>query len=187
MTAQEVSVIGDGPGGLSAALFLAKNGVSVSVYGQDKTAMHWALLKNYLGLPEIHGSEFQRIARAQAEAAGAKLVSARVESVSRAADGFTLTLEGGEQVSSRFVVLSEGKSPRLAQALGLAFDPEKGLSVNGDGQTALDGVYAIGRLQRPRRSQAIISAGDGAKAAIDILSRLKGEPVQDWDEPPKQD
>jgi thioredoxin reductase (NADPH) len=61
-------VIGDGPGGLSAALFLAKSGLEVSVYGQDKTAMHWALLKNYLGLPEVHGSEFQKVARKQVEA-----------------------------------------------------------------------------------------------------------------------
>jgi thioredoxin reductase len=29
-----------------------------------------------------------------------------------------------------------------------------------------------------------LSAGDGA-AAIDILSTLKGEPVQDWDAPPE--
>jgi thioredoxin reductase (NADPH) len=43
-------------------------------------------------------------------------------------------------------------------------------------------VYAIGRLARPTKSQAIISAGDGAKAAIDILSKLAGKPVQDWDE-----
>ena len=34
------------------------------------------------------------------------------------------------------------------------------------------------------RSQAIISAGDGAAAALDILSTEKGEDVLDWDEPP---
>src|SRR5688500_15938331 len=50
-----VIVIGDGPGGLSAALFLAKNKVDVVVFGEDKTAMNYAHLKNYLGLPEIGG------------------------------------------------------------------------------------------------------------------------------------
>jgi thioredoxin reductase len=46
-------------------------------------------------------------------------------------------------------------------------------------------VYVVGRLARPNRSQAIISAGAGAAAALDILSREAGEDVHDWDSPPK--
>lgn len=182
----DVIVVGDGPGGLSAALFLAKAGLQVSVYGQDKTAMHWALLKNYLGLPELHGSEFQRIARDQVQTFGAKIVSARVDSITKTDSGFQVGLEGGEQVDARFVILSEGKSPRLAQQLGLESHEAGGLKVDYDGKTSLEGVYAVGRLVRPERSQAIISAGDGAKAAIDILSILRGTPVQDWDSPPEK-
>ncbi len=183
----DVLVIGDGPGGLSAALFLAKAGLQVGVYGQDKTAMHWAHVKNYLGIPEIPGTEFQRIARDQVTSFGAKLESARVDSLSpkKSEPGFEATLENGEKVNATFVILSEGKSPRLAQQLGLSFDEATGLSVDVNGRTAVPGVYAIGRLVRPKKSQAIISAGDGAAAAIDILSTLKGEPVQDWDSPPE--
>lgn len=181
----DVLVIGDGPGGLSAALFLAKGGLQVSVYGQDKTAMHWALLKNYLGVPEIGGSEFQRRAREQAAEFGAKLVDARVERIVQNGTAYDIFLENGERVSAPFVILSEGKSPRLAEQLGLPFDENTGLAVDSNGKTALPGVYAIGRLTRPKRSQAIISAGDGAAAALDILSTVKGAPVQDWDSPPK--
>ena len=49
----------------------------------------------------------------------------------------------------------------------------------------MERVYAVGRLARPTRSQAIISAGDGAAAAIDILSIIQDKPVQDWDSPPE--
>lgn len=177
-------VIGDGPGGLSAALFLARGGLKVAVYGQDKTAMHWALLRNYLGIPEMMGSDFQRVARAQVERFGAELQSARVETVAKQGEGFSVKLEDGREESARFVILSEGKSPRLAQQLGLSFDEKNGIKVDGSNKTSVPGVYAVGRLVRPERSQAIISAGDGAAAAIDILSILKGDPVQDWDEPP---
>ena len=180
-----VIVIGDGPGGLSAALFLAKNGVDVVVFGQDKTAMHFALLRNYLGFPEIMGSEFQGIARKQATAMGAVLRDERVETVARAGQGFQVTTEAGETVSADYVVLSEGKGPRLAKQLGLEFDEARGIETDRNGQSRVERVYVVGRSARPGRSQAIISAGDGAAAAIDILSRERGEDVVDWDEPPK--
>ena len=181
----DVIVIGDGPGGLSAALFLAKNQLDVVVFGQDKTAMNYALVKNYLGIPEIMGTDFQRIARAQVESHGAKLRGDAVEKLAAAGDGFAVTLEGGEQLNARFLVLSEGKGPRLAKQLGLAFDENNGIATDRNAKSSCDGVYIVGRSARPGRSQAIISAGDGAAAAIDILSRIKGESFVDWDEPPK--
>jgi thioredoxin reductase len=183
----DVIVIGDGPGGLSAALFLAKNGMDVAVYGQDKTAMHWALLKNYLGVPEILGSEFQRIARTQVTDQGGALFDERVETLAADGDGYAITTEAGETIAARYVILSEGKGPRLAKLIGLEFDEATGIATDRNGKTRLDGVYVVGRSARPGRSQAIISAGDGAAAAIDILSREKGESVADWDSPPKDE
>lgn len=181
----DVAVVGDGPGGLSAALFLAKNGLEVTVYGQDKTAMHYAMLSNYLGIPKIHGTDFQAIAREQVIAQGGRIEQARVETVSSNGDHFELSLEGGDSVKARYLILSEGKSPRLAQQLGMAFDPERGLDTDTNSKTRFDRVYAVGRLARPGRSQAIISAGDGAAAAIDILSLEKGQSFTDWDSPPE--
>jgi thioredoxin reductase len=181
----DVLVIGDGPGGLSAALFLAKNGLDVVVVGEDKTAMHWALLKNYLGITEMLGSEFQKVARAQVEALGAKIRSVHVESVAKDGVSFKATLTGGESVSAKYLVLSEGRTPRIAKQLGLVFDEAKGIATDREARTSIDGVYVVGREARPARSQAIISAGDGAAAALDILSREKGKDFADWDEPPK--
>ena len=186
-TLPDVIIIGDGPGGLSAALFLAKNGLDAVVCGQDKTAMHWALLKNYLGVPEILGSEFQAIARKQAADHGAELREVRVEALTADGDSYTATLEGGETVSARHVILSEGKGPKIAKSLGLEWTETVGIACDKNGLTRLERVYVVGRSARPGRSQAIISAGDGAAAAIDILSRAKGESVCDWDEPPKAD
>ena len=188
----DVVIVGDGPGGLSAALFLAKNGLSTVVYGQDKTAMHWALVRNYLGVNEIHGSEFQKLARQQVGRFGALLQDRHVAAVARNSSGndsgndsgFTVTLEGGEQVSARYVILSEGKSPKLAQELGASFDGQR-VVTDKNNLTSVPGVYAVGRSARPGRSQAIISAGDGAVAALDIISREKGQDFADWDSPPK--
>ena len=180
-----VIVIGDGPGGLSAALFLAKNKLDVVVIGEDKTAMHWALLKNYLGIPEQTGADFQRVAREQVAAVGGVIKGAQVEAVEKDAGGWRAKLEGGETIVAKYLILSEGKIPRIAKKIGLSFDESTGIATDRNARTTLDDVYVVGRSARPGRSQAIISAGDGAAAAIDILSREQGKDVVDWDEPPK--
>lgn len=180
----EVIIIGDGPGGLSAALFLAKNKLDVVVFGEDKTAMHWALVRNYLGIREILGSDFQKLARKQVTELGARIRDEHVEEVAKTPSGWSVTLANGEKLSAQHMILSEGKNPVLARKLGLEFDEASGIITDRNARTPL-GVYVVGRLARPGRSQAIISAGDGAAAAIDILSRIKGENFVDWDEPPK--
>lgn len=178
-------MVGDGPGGLSAALFLAKNKLDVVVFGQDTTAMNYALVKNFLGIAEILGSDFQKLARSQAASNGARLRDERVETVASDGDRWTITLESGDKLTAKYLVLSEGKSPRLAKQLGLEFHEHDGIATDKNARAA-NGVYVVGRSSRPGRSQAIISAGDGAAAAIDILSREKGENFVDWDEPPEQ-
>ncbi len=178
-------VIGDGPAGLSAALFLAKNGVETTVYGKDNTAMHYAELHNYLGLPVIGGTEFQQIARGQITAAGASLLDAEVAEIQPGSAGFRVSLTDGSVGEADFVVIAEGKSGRLAGAIGLAMNDD-GVAVDRYFRTGVDGLYVVGRATHTGRSQAIISAGQGATAAIDILSRLKGADFRDFDEPAKE-
>src|SRR5512140_997129 len=119
----DVIVIGDGPGGLSAGLFLAKNRMDVVVFGQDSTAMNYALLRNYLGIPEILGTDFQQLARKQAIDHGVRLRDEQVAEIAAAGkDRYQVTLASGEKITAKYVVLSEGKAPKLAKQLGLVFD-----------------------------------------------------------------
>ncbi len=178
-----VNIVGDGPGGLSAALFLAKNGHEVKVFGQDKTAMNFAYLHNYLGIPEIDGTEFQGIARQQVKGQGGTLLDEEVTSVS--ADETFIVTAASESHESDYLILTEGKSPTLARSLGVDEDESGAIVVNADYMSSIDKVYVVGRSVRPSRSQAIISAGAGAVAALDVLAREAGEDVQDWDTPPK--
>lgn len=179
----KVIIVGDGPGGLSAALFLAKNGHEVTVYGKDKTAMHYAEIHNYLGIPEIAGTEFQRIAREQVAGFGASLVDDEVTGV-KVGDRIEVTTSG-ETAEGDYLILTEGKNPVLAASLGLVPEEGAGAPVDSAYRSKLDRVYVVGRSVRPTRSQAIISAGAGAVAALDILAREEGKDVQDWDTPPK--
>jgi len=177
-------IIGDGPAGLSAALLLAKNGHETLVYGRDGTLLHHAHLHNYLGVLDTDGSAFQAAARDQVEAVGARIVDAEVTAVEAAEDGGFTVRTADDEVHADHVLLAGGRGvAKLAAALGAAA-ADGAVTTDGDSATSVPGLYAAGHLVRPQRSQAIISAGDGAKAALDILSREAGEDVHDWDSPP---
>lgn len=177
-------VVGDGPAGLSAALFLAKNGQDVAVYAQGKTPMHYAQLYNYLGIPEISGTEFQRVARAQVDEHGATVRDTEVTSVTADAGGFAVRTSDGGEDRADYLVLAGGKTAgALAEDLGAQRD-DGAVVVDTQYRTDVDRLYAVGRVARPDRSQAIISAGAGATAAVDILSAEEGTNFHDWDSPP---
>lgn len=176
----QVLIVGDGPGGLSAALFLAKKGTEVTVFGVDKSDMHRAMLYNYLGIPEMTGSEFQKIAREQVQRFGVKIRDLQVTAVEKTEDGFLATTEDGSQHEGRYLILAEGKKLELAKSLDMPRTPE-GVETDEVGRTAVDRLYAVGRSAGIPRSQAIISAGQGATAALDILSIEAGKHVNDYD------
>jgi thioredoxin reductase len=179
-----IAIVGDGPGGLSAALFLAKNGHEVTLFGTDETAMNYAYLHNYLGIPEIAGTDFQDIAKEQVSSFGARLVEEEVTSVT-AGDRFEVSTSS-ENLTTDYLILTEGKKPDLALSLDLDTDESGAIVVDRDYRSSRERVYVVGRSARPERSQAIISAGAGATAALDILAAEAGANVQDWDTPPKE-
>ncbi|MDP8977498.1 MAG: FAD-dependent oxidoreductase [Actinomycetota bacterium] len=180
-----VIVVGDGPAGLSAALFLAKNGQEVVVYGRDDTAMHYAELHNHLGIPQIDGTEFQTVARGQVAEQGAAIREEQVDQVVREGDAFVVHADGGEDRGDYLVIAGGKAAQRLAEQVG-AERREGAVVVDDAYGTDVEGVYAVGRVARPNRSQAIISAGAGAVAALDILAREAGRNVTDWDTPSQE-
>ncbi len=198
-----IAVIGDGPAGLSAALFLARGGHDTVVFGDDASLVEYAELHNYLGIPEMLGSDFQDTARRQVADAGATLRDGIVvASIEVAGDvvvvrpgetgdddnrdqGATGSAGAAAADEQRFdyVVVAGGKSSQSLVAEAGADAVDGAVVVDGDARTSLDRVYAAGHLVRPERSQAIISAGLGAAAALDILARESGSDVHDWDTP----
>ncbi|GAB4531059.1 MAG: NAD(P)/FAD-dependent oxidoreductase [Anaerolineae bacterium] len=176
----QVLIVGDGPAGLSAALFLAKKGMQVVVFGVDQSDMHRAMLYNYLGIPEMTGSDFQKIARDQVRRFGADIRDVKVTAITRTADGFQVSTEDGGRHQARYLILAEGKRLELASSLDLSRSPE-GVQVDSAGRTSIEGLYVVGRAAGIPRSQAIISAGQGAAAALDILSTEAGKHVNDYD------
>lgn len=176
----DVLIVGDGPAGLSAALFLAKNNMSVTVYGQNSTPMHKAMLYNYLGIPEMTGTDFQNVSREQVKKLGAEIVDEEITAAEKTVSGFAVTTAGGQRVEGKYLILASGTNTKLAEGLGLE-KKDKGIVADQDGKTSVEGLYAVGWNTRLIRTQAIISAGQGAATALEILSVEAGEDVHDFD------
>ena len=178
----QVTVIGGGPAGLSAALFTAKNGLETTVYDTDETWMHKSHLFNYLGIDSMDGTEFMDTSREQVEGFGVDILDLEVADVSPDGDAF-LVETGSDERDADYVVLATGADRSLAESLGCTFTDEDVVDVDVTMETSVEDAYATGAMVRAEEWQAVISAGDGAAAALNILTKEKGEHFHDFDTP----
>jgi thioredoxin reductase (NADPH) len=179
----QVVVVGGGAAGLSAALFTAKNDLDTVVFDTDGTWLHKAHLFNYLGIESEDGSAFVEDSREQVESFGADVHQGEeVTAVAEDGDGFTVTTDDDEYAAD-YVVLATGANRDLAGDLGCEFTDEDIVDVDVTMETSVADAYATGAMVRAEEWQAIISAGDGAAAALNVLSKEKGEHFHDFDVP----
>lgn len=177
-----VSIVGGGPAGLSAALFAEKNGLEATVFDTDETWMHKAHLFNYPGIGSQDGTAFMETLRTQVDSFGATFAEdGEVTGVSDTGDGFSIETDGGTH-DGDYLVLATGADRSLAEDLDCAI--EDGIvSVDVTMETSVADAYATGAMVRAEEWQAVISAGDGAAAALNILTKEEGEHFHDFDTP----
>jgi len=179
----DVHIVGGGPAGLSAALFTAKNGLETTVFDTDETWMHKAHLFNYPGIGSVDGSNYIDTLRDQVDDFGVdRKQGTAVTGVESAGDGFTVATEDGDHTAS-YVVLATGADRSLAEDLGCTTTEDGVVEVDVTMETSVEDAYATGAMVRAEEWQAVISAGDGAAAALNILTKEKGEHFHDFDVP----
>ena len=177
-----VAIVGGGPAGLSASVFTSKNGLETVLFDTGETWMSKAHLFNYLGIGSIGGDEFMGVARQQASDFGVAIHDdTAVSSVTATEDGFTLTTDDGEY-EAEYVILATGADRSLAEELGCAM-ADGVVDVDVSMETSIEDAYATGAMVRAEEWQAVISAGDGAAAALNVLSKERGEHFHDFDVP----
>jgi thioredoxin reductase (NADPH) len=181
----DVVIIGAGPAGGSAALFAAKAGKKTLVVENDKSITKKAWMENHYSVMEISGPDMVEMGKKQASKFGAEIVQATVTNIVKTDSGFTVETDGN-QYEAKHVVIATGLTVDLAEKAGLktkaGTEPrvKTVLDVDADGRTNIAGIWAAGAVAGVSL-HTIITAGDGAKVAINIISELNGERYVDHD------
>lgn len=182
----DIAIIGAGPAGASAAIFTAKAGKKTILFDSDQSITKRAWIENHYGVMEVAGPDLVGTGIKQAEKFGAEYRQAKVTNILKKEDGFAIETDKGENVEAKHVILATGLMVDLAEKIGLKTRPgteprvKTILDVDREGRTSEPGIWAAGAVAGVSL-HTIITAGDGAKVAINLISEMNGERYVDHD------
>ena len=158
----DLVVVGSGPAGLTAALYAAREGLSVLVVeraGVGGQAGVTERLDNFPGFPEgISGDEFARRLRLQAERFGVEvLAAADVTALGVDGEYRTVTTASGDEVAAFAVLLATGSTYRR-------------LGIDGEADLIGAGVHFCATCDGPfYRGRDVIVIGGGNSACEEAM------------------
>jgi thioredoxin reductase (NADPH) len=160
---RDVAIVGGGPAGLSAGLYLCRSKVDAVLYERELTggqAVYSPLIENYPGFPEgIEGAELVGRIKTQAERFGLETTTfARVEGLKDGGETKTLLLEDGE-VRARAVIIASGRSPRK-------------MGIPGEDEYTGRGISYCATCDAPLFREKVVMVIGGGDAAVEEALHL---------------
>lgn len=159
-------IIGSGPAGLSAAIYLKRAGLNVLVaekmyYGTGQIAES-SQVDNYLGFVGINGYELGMKFREHAVSLGVEFKNGEADGFTRLKNGWCVHFTNGEEVEAKTVVFATGASHRHLNVPGEeefsgrgvsycatcdgAFFRGKDTAIVGGGNTAMDDALYLSEV-----------------------------------------
>ncbi len=162
-------ILGTGPAGLTAAIYLARANLSPLVIEGPEPGGQLTLttdVENFPGFPEgIMGRELMQNMRRQAEYFGAKFKRGWVKKVDFSNNPFTLMVEGIGELKTQSLIISTGASAKLLDIPGERENIGRGVSTC----ATCDGFFFRGK------KIIVVGGGDSAMEEANFLTKFASE------------
>lgn len=163
----DVIIIGSGPAGYTAAIYLGRAGYHPVVIAGALTPggqlVNTTEVENFPGFPDgIMGPDLMDAMRKQAERFGAEIVYDDVVSADVQGDSKRVVLDGGDTYTARAVIVATGSQVRKLGVPGEAEYSGRGVSYC----ATCDGFFFRGK------PLVVVGGGDSALTEADFLSRF---------------
>lgn len=126
-----VIIIGSGPAGLTAAIYLARSGLKPLLISGEKPGgqlVNTDLIENYPGFKSISGSDLMMATLDQAESLGTEIVYESVRGLSKNADILQVKLSSDDVLEAKTLLIATGASHRCLNVPGEKEFTNKGVS-----------------------------------------------------------
>lgn len=184
-----VIIIGAGIAGLQAGIMTAKAGEQTLVLDTDESLVHnTSNIQNLIGHDSVAGQELLKSGKEKLKDFDGELKEEEVTNIERTDSKFKITTNNKEEVyEAEYIIVASAGVHDYLDNLDLEFEEgvegpymmEEHLETD-DTNKAADKIYAAG-LANSWEYQTSTAIGDGAKAAVNLLTDKYGEPYTDHD------
>lgn len=154
-------IIGAGPAGMSAAIYLARKKMKIVVFTTDfgGQAAKAASVENYLGFEKISGAELAEKFQEHMGSTGVEVKNVAVEEIKKIDQGFEVKA-GDEVLQSKTLIVTSGKTSRK-------------LNVPGEKELAGRGVSYCATCDGPLFQNKTVAVVGGGNSALDAAVEME--------------
>ena len=185
---KNVIVIGGGVAGLQAGVFTAKSGEETLVLDTGESlVLNTSNIQNLIGHDSIAGNELLKKGKDKLDDFHGEFREEKVENIEQTEEGFKVVTQEEEYKAEYIVAASAGDLSYLEDLVEFEdgvegpYMMDRHVKTDQHNQsTENEKIYAAG-LANTWEYQTSVAIGEGAKAAVNLLTHKHGEPFEDHD------